>query len=243
MRLLILLFCLTVLTNCDANNTITTDGNSDANNFTNDTTHIKSDSIKHYLALGDSYTIAESVESSKSFPAQLRDCLNETPEMDVDLEIIAATGWTTRDLIDAVEKGAKRTTYDLVTLLIGVNNQYQGKSFRIYENEFTNLLERAIKLAKNNKSNVIVVSIPDYAYTPFGYNGNDNKISKEIDKYNNFAMVTATTYGVNFVNITDITRQGLIDTELVAKDGLHPSGKAYEKFVERICPKAKAIIK
>mgnify|MGYP000259411561 FL=1 len=201
------------------------------------------DSVQHYLALGDSYTIAHSVESSKSFPAQLRDCLIKTPETDLELEIIAATGWTTGDLINALEKGSKRATYNLVTLLIGVNNQYQGKPFSIYKNEFSDLLDRAIKLANNNKNNVIVVSIPDYAYTPFGQDTNPNKISKEIDEYNNYAKVTATARGITFVNITDITREGLKDSELVANDNLHPSGKAYKKFAEKICPQASVIIK
>lgn len=242
MRVFQLIFCLIVFTNCDANNTIITDKNSDAVNFEKDTTIIASDSVKYYLALGDSYTIAESVVSSKSFPAQLRDCLIETPELDLDLEIIAATGWTTGDLIDALERGSERTTYDLVTLLIGVNNQYQGNSFNIYKNEFTDLLERAIKLANNNKDNVIVVSIPDYAYTPFGQDSNPKQISKEIDEYNNYAKVIAGNYGVTFVNITEITRDGLKDPELVANDDLHPSGKAYKKIAEKICNLASTII-
>ncbi|MET2984735.1 SGNH/GDSL hydrolase family protein [Aureibaculum conchae] len=242
MRLIILLFCLSTLTNCDANNIIT-DINSNSTNINNDTTSITSDSIKHYLALGDSYTIAQSVASNRSFPAQLRDCLIETPKIDLELEIIAATGWTTGDLIAAIEKGPKRATYNLVTLLIGVNNQYQGKPFTVYKREFTDLLEQSIKLANNNKNNVVVVSIPDYAYTPFGQNSNPKKISKEIDKYNTYAEATANTFGVTFVNITDITREGLKDPELVANDNLHPSGKAYKKFAEKICPTASSILK
>jgi len=233
---------LTILTNCDANNTLITERNTDFVNFEKDSVDIASDSIIHYLALGDSYTVGQSVATSKSFPAQLRDCLKETPDLELNLEIIAATGWTTSDLIDALEKGSERTNYDLVTLLIGVNNQYQGKPFSLFENEFNNLLERAIKLANNDTNKVIVISIPDYAYTPFGQNGNPQKISKEIDEYNNYAKVTAGTMGVSFINITEITREGLKDPELVANDDLHPSGKAYGKFVEKICPQASVII-
>ncbi len=240
MRTIQLLFYLIVFTNCTAEGNLV---KSIPITTTVDSIIKPIDSVKHYLALGDSYTIAQSVVSNKSFPAQLRDCLKKTPELDLDLEIIAATGWTTSDLIEALDKGSERSTYNLVTLLIGVNNQYQGKSFSIYENEFTDLLERAIKLANNDKNNVIVVSIPDYAYTPFGQDTNPKKISKEIDDYNDYAKVTATTKGVTFINITDITREGLKDPELVANDDLHPSGKAYQKFAEKICPQASAIIK
>ncbi|MEZ4969406.1 MAG: GDSL-type esterase/lipase family protein [Flavobacteriaceae bacterium] len=128
------------------------------------------------------------------------------------------------------------SSYDLVSLLIGVNNQYQGKPFGVYTQEFPLLLERAISLAYGNPKNVVVISIPDYAYTPFGEGRNTDKISKEIDEYNAFAEATALQKGVPFVNITDITRDGLVVPELVAGDGLHPSGVAYKRFVDEIYP-------
>lgn len=128
----------------------------------------------------------------------------------------------------------------MVTLLIGVNNQYQNKPFSLYEQEFPELVNIAIEKAKGNKNNVIVVSIPDYAYTPFG-NGNTT-ISAQIDIYNAFAENYCIQNNITFVNITDITREGLAQPTLVANDGLHPSDLAYFRFVERIFPKAKVIL-
>lgn len=188
------------------------------------------------LALGDSYTIGESVCKSCRYPEQLKDRLKQEFDAKFKLKIIAQTGWTTSNLINAIESENPPKDYDLVTLLIGVNNQYQGNSFDVYKNEFIELVNRATQFAKGNKANVIVVSIPDYAYTPFG-NGNQN-ISKEIDKYNDFAMKHCSINNITYVNITDITRKGLEDSNLVAQDGLHPSKLAYTKFVNRILPYA-----
>src|SRR5690606_6336783 len=123
----------------------------------------------------------------------------------------------------------------LVTLLIGVNNQYQNKHFSLYETEFPELVATAITKAKGDKNKVIVVSIPDYAFTPFGQNnGNPTNISQQLDQYNAFAQNFCEQNNITFVNITDITREGLNNPELVASDGLHPSELAYTKFVERI---------
>ncbi|MDY7394167.1 SGNH/GDSL hydrolase family protein [Aureibaculum sp. 2210JD6-5] len=257
MRLIKFLFFLVFFSQCSAEDTLVVENDditfendstaiiSDTTSTTSlDTTNTMSNSTKFYLALGDSYTVAESVDSSESFPAQLVKCLKENHDLQLDLEIIATTGWTTGDLLKAIDYGTKRSTYDFVTLLIGVNNQYQGKSFDIYKREFTSLLEKSIKMANNKKKNVIVISIPDYAYTPFGQgNSNSGAISKEIDEYNHYAEKTAKANDVKFINITDITRKGLQDKELVASDGLHPSGKAYKQFVERICPAATSIVK
>ena len=188
------------------------------------------------LSLGDSYTIGESVCTSCRFPEQLKDSLNNkfNTENHFKLNIIAQTGWTTTNLINAIDSQTLDKDYDLVTLLIGVNNQYQRKPFSIYETEFPQLLNTSINLAKGDKSNVIVVSIPDYAYTPYG-RGNTN-ISNEIDMYNTFAKNYCLQNEITFVNITDITRLGLINTDLVASDGLHPSTLAYSFFVGRILP-------
>lgn len=197
-----------------------------------------------YIALGDSYTIGQSVCVSCRFPEQLKKNLETTiPSLLVDLKIIAQTGWTTSNLINAIKEQQPTNNYNLVTLLIGVNNQYQNREFSIYEREFPQLAQTAISLAKGNKDNVIVVSIPDYAYTPFGQQfGTPTKISTEIDRYNAFAKSYCEANGITFINITDITRQGLKETYLVAIDGLHPSEKTYSLFVDRIAPKAKAII-
>ena len=189
-----------------------------------------------YLALGDSYTIGESVAVKKSFPKQLEKRLEDDLKVKIQTTILAKTGWRTDNLLDAIDDAELKSSYDFVTLLIGVNNQYQGVSFSKYEDEFPMLLAHAIKLANNDPNRVIVVSIPDWAFTPFGQNRDRQKISHEIDTYNDFAEKTAEDSDVHFVHITDITREGLERPELVANDGLHPSGDAYKLFVERITP-------
>lgn len=192
------------------------------------------------LSLGDSYTIGESVCTSCRFPVQLKDSIAKQlhSEDAISVQVIATTGWTTTQLKNAVASANLTNQFDLVTLLIGVNNQYQNKPFTLYEQEFPELLQTAINLANGDVKKVVVVSIPDYAFTPFGQNRpNPALISQQIDAYNNFAQQTATNRGVAFVNITDITRLGLQQPNLVASDGLHPSSLAYTKFVERILPK------
>ncbi|MDF4203971.1 SGNH/GDSL hydrolase family protein [Maribacter sp. SA7] len=191
--------------------------------------------IINYLALGDSYTVGESVAFEDSFPAQLSSRIEENQNRLVNTTVIAQTGWRTDQLIASIGN-RESADYNLVTLLIGVNNQFQSRPFSQYETEFTELLNKAISLAGNDSNKVIVLSIPDYYYTPYGQNNGDKQISTELDRYNNFAKSTAKTKGVTFLDITDITRRGLDETELVANDGLHPSGLAYEKFVERLYP-------
>ena len=193
------------------------------------------------LSLGDSYTIGQSVCETCRFPEQLKDSLSRRLPMaqTFDLNVIATTGWTTTNLIAAIAEENPSNDYDLVTLLIGVNNQYQGKPFSLYEEEFPQLVSLATSFGGGDKSNVIVVSIPDYAYTPFGQgNSNPQIISDEIDAYNTFAQQYCEQNEITFINITDITRNGLTNPELVASDGLHPSEIAYSKFVERLIPQA-----
>ncbi|MDR7369556.1 SGNH/GDSL hydrolase family protein [Flavobacterium aquidurense] len=197
-----------------------------------------------YLALGDSYTIGQSVCETCRFPEQLKSNLKAVfPQSAFSLKIIATTGWTTTNLISAINTQKPESNYDLVTLLIGVNNQYQGRDFSIYEKEFPELVAKAITLAKGDKKNVIVLSIPDYAYTPFGKTTmNQETISNEINKYNSFAENYCTMNNVAFVSITDITRQGLNNPGLVTTDGLHPSELAYKMFVERMLSKVKMVL-
>jgi acyl-CoA thioesterase I len=192
-----------------------------------------------YLALGDSYTIGQSVCETCRFPIQLQDSIKKYMNFNdvFSTQIIAQTGWTTTNLKSAITTANPSSNFDLVTLLIGVNNQYQNAPFSLYEQEFPELVNQAISFAKGNKQNVIVVSIPDYAYTPFG-NGSVS-ISNGIDLYTTFAESYCATNNITFINITDITRLGLVQTNLVATDGLHPSELAYTKFVERILPLAK----
>ena len=197
-----------------------------------------------YLALGDSYTKGEAVCDACKFPSQLQDSLQNylNSNEEISLKVIAQTGWTTTNLKSAIANENLTATYDLVTLLIGVNNQYQNKPFSIYEQEFPELLNTAITLAKGDLNRVIVVSIPDYAYTLIGLGGNEDLISSQIDQYNLFAKNHTESLGVTFVNITDITRQGLLNPALVAYDNLHPSELAYTKFVERLLPIVKTTL-
>lgn len=195
-----------------------------------------------YLALGDSYTIGQSVCETCRFPIQLKDSIGKYLNANdtFQVKIIATTGWTTSDLKGAIAGDSSGNNYDLVTLLIGVNNQYQHKPFSLYEQEFPDLVATAIQKAKGDKNNLIVVSIPDYAFTPFGQGS--NTISEGVFQYNEFAKNYCLANNITFVYITDITRQGLLEPNLVASDGLHPSALAYAQFVARILPHARTKI-
>lgn len=190
------------------------------------------------LSLGDSYTIGQSVCATCRFPEQLKDSLaNRFDNTEWDLDVIAQTGWTTTNLLSAIASANLSEDYDLVTLLIGVNNQYQNKPFSLYVSEFPQLVNKSIEAAQGDLSKVIVVSIPDYAYTPFGQGqSNPGLISSELDDYNDFAEEYCNQQGISYVYITDITREGLDNPDLVASDNLHPSTTAYTRFVERLLP-------
>ena len=186
-----------------------------------------------FLALGDSYTIGESVAAQERWPVQLADALRKKGVPCSDPQIIATTGWRTDDLKHAIEKAKLKPEYTLVSLLIGVNNYYQGKSAESYAAEFEELLRTAIALAGGDKSRVFVVSIPDYGYTPFGKE-KQQTISAGIDAFNAVNKSIAQKLGVRYIYITDISRKGLIEPNLVATDGLHPSGKMYSAWIERM---------
>ncbi|MFN9862338.1 MAG: SGNH/GDSL hydrolase family protein [Bacteroidota bacterium] len=188
---------------------------------------------KKYLALGDSYTIGESVSEAERWPNQLRESLSKKGDAIGKPTIIATTGWRTDNLKNAMNIAQLKPEYDLVSLLIGVNNQYQGKSSDQYAIEFEDLLKTAIHLAKGRKENVFVVSIPDYGFTPFG-KPNQETITKAIDLFNEINARITYKYKVQYFNITEISRDGLTDPSLVAGDGLHPSGKMYAQWVELI---------
>ncbi len=186
----------------------------------------------HFLALGDSYTIGQSVNISDRWPIQFADRLTTKGFNIQETKIIAQTGWRTDDLKNAINQQQPLTGYNLVSLLIGVNNQYQGGSIEKYTTEFEDLLKTAINLAGNIPQHVFVLSIPDYAYTPFG-NGNVN-ISNQIDQFNAVNNDITENYNVKYINITPISRYGVMQPNLVASDGLHPSGKMYELWVDEI---------
>lgn len=200
-----------------------------------DTTTPPDTRVLKILALGDSYTKGESVCSTCNFPTQVRDSINARRGNGLsEVQIIAQIGWTTPQLKNAINQTNPPNTFDLVTLLIGVNNQYQNMPFSFYENDFPELVQKAIEKAGGNRNKVVVLSIPDYAFTPFG-NGNTS-ISAALQTYNQFASDYCASQQISFVYITDITQLGLQQPALVAQDGLHPSTLAYTRFVERLLP-------
>jgi len=190
------------------------------------------DGVK-FLALGDSYTIGESVDARQRWPVQLATALRKKGITCSDPIIIATTGWRTDDLKNAIQHAHLKPEYTLVSLLIGVNNYYQGKSAESYAPEFEELLHTAIHLAGGIKSHVFVLSIPDYGYTPFGKE-KQAEISQGIDAFNAVNKTIAGRLGITYINITDISRHGFTEPDLVAGDGLHPSGKMYTAWVARI---------
>lgn len=192
-----------------------------------------------YLALGDSYTIGEAVEPSESFPYQLVELLKAKAIQFENPKVIAKTGWTTDELRHAIQQEQINETFDLVTLLIGVNNQYRGYSQETYRKEFAELLEIAIGYAGGDKNKVYVVSIPDWGVTEFAKNsGRDLKmISKEIDAFNEINRQETEANHVTYVDITPISRQAVKKPNLIAGDGLHPSGKMYAEWTKLIAEK------
>jgi lysophospholipase L1-like esterase len=189
-----------------------------------------------YLALGDSYTIGESVAQDQRWPVLLADSLRSRNIAVAKPDIIAQTGWTTADLQEAIERENPHSNYDLVSLLIGVNNQYQGLDFNQFEREFKELLNQAISFAGNNPQNVFAVSIPNYGVTPFGQEKNPDSVAKELSRYNKTARQIAQNNGITFINITPISEDALDNPELTANDNLHPSGKMYRQWVSKMLP-------
>jgi len=185
------------------------------------------------LALGDSYTIGESVPPVESWPEQFIDELRDLGVEAEEPDIIAETGWTTQFLISAIEnRDPQPGDYNLVSLLIGVNNQYRGQDIELYEPQFRQLLETALSLAGGNANHVFVLSIPDYSYTPS--HSSAEGVSEAIDAYNAINRRVSEEMGVPYVDITFISRQGLERPGLVASDDLHPSVRQYKEWVGEI---------
>ena len=191
-----------------------------------------------YLALGDSYTIGEGVPVYESFPYQVVQMLRNAGHQFAAPEIVAKTGWTTDELSAGISSTKFLARYDLVTLLIGVNNQYRGRSIDEYAAQFEELLKLAIQFAGDEVTHVIVLSIPDWGATPFAVNADRDKIAREIDNYNSVNKRVAAKYGVHYIDITPGTRNA--NNEMLAADKLHPSGKEYCRWameVMEICDK------
>jgi lysophospholipase L1-like esterase len=188
----------------------------------------------NYLALGDSYTIGEKVNSAENFPNQVRYILDQKGFVFHEPKIIAQTGWTTDELQLAIDKEKTTCCYDFVTLLIGVNNQFRGRQTAEYISEFESLLQQAIRFADGNASHVIVLSIPDWGFTPFAAGRNREQITREIDIYNKANKEVADRYHVHYLDITSGTRKAAEDPSLLTDDGLHPSAKEYAKWADLV---------
>ncbi|KXX71791.1 GDSL-type esterase/lipase family protein [Flammeovirga sp. SJP92] len=228
---LILLLGL-LLCSCSDDPEITTNTTQNIYNATADTSAFKvPDRALDMLALGDSYTIGASVSKEYRWNEQLKEELEYRKYNINEITYIAQTGWTTKNLIDAIDRTSTKEEYDIVTLLIGVNNQYQRIDIEVFRTEYNQLLQTAINFAGGDPSKVIVLSIPDYGYT---YTIPSTAITQEIDLYNSIKeSITRRNY-VAFHNITSFTRQVKERPELVASDGLHPSGALYKLWVDDI---------
>jgi lysophospholipase L1-like esterase len=190
--------------------------------------------VYNYLALGDSYTIGESVPLHKNFPYQVVQLLRKKEFNFNAPEIIAKTGWTTDELQEAMSKVTLLSKYDFVSLLIGVNNQYRGRDAIEYKQQYEEILKKAIELANGKKEHVIIVSIPDYAVTPHAETMDTEKISREIEVFNSINKALSIQYKVQYVDITAGSKSAKNDSSLIAQDGLHPSEKQYSVWAKKI---------
>ncbi len=189
-----------------------------------------------YLALGDSYTIGESVTVAERWPVQLVAALRAQGINIADPEIVAKTGWTTSELAAGIVEAEPQGPYDLVSLLIGVNNQYRGLSEEQYREQFVDLLETAVTLTDNKVDRVFVVSIPDWGVAPFGQQRDGQAISAAIDAFNAINREETESRGIVYIDITPNSRQAADNRTLIADDGLHPSGEMYRQWVEQMQP-------
>jgi lysophospholipase L1-like esterase len=224
---------ITTFTGCRANSATPV-----ITNMTNKDTPVKAinNNTLTYLALGDSYTIGESVPADQAYPNLLASELTAQKYPVSSPQIIAATGWTTDELISAISRsGITDKKFDFVTLLIGVNDQYQQLSQDNYRIKFQQALNTAIKFADGNKNRVFVLSIPDWGVTPFGA-GHDNVIGPQIDQFNAINKHISEDADVNYLDITPISRRAANEPDLIASDGLHPSGKMYAMWVSLLAP-------
>lgn len=189
-----------------------------------------------FLALGDSYTIGQSVPVEGRWPVQMAARLGEEDRPVEDPEIIARTGWTTGELSMAMDARDPQGPYEVVSLLIGVNDQFRGGAPGPYRGNFRAILDRAIDLAGGAPCRVVVLSIPDYGATPFGQARDPGAIGDDIDAFNVVNREETDDAGAEYVDVTAISRRGVDEPALVANDGLHPSGAQYALWVEAARP-------
>lgn len=196
-----------------------------------------------FLALGDSYTIGEAVPESERWPVLVATELRKQGVKLQDPQIIARTGWTTDELDDAIDAARPQGSFDLVTLLIGVNDQYRARDAEAYRAAFSKLLNRAVGFAGQVASRVIVVSIPDWGVTPFATGRDRTAISTAIERYNAANRDETAKAGAHYVDVTSSSREAAGDRSLLTTDGLHPSGKMYENWSRLVAPFATRILK
>ena len=196
-----------------------------------------------FLALGDSYTVGEQVPLHHSFPYLCTQLLRDRGIAMAAPEIVAVTGYTTDELNTLIAETRLLPPYDLVTLLIGVNNQYRGRSAASFQPEFEQLLQQAITFSGNRKKHVVVLSIPDWGVTPFGASKDPVKIAEEIDQYNSVCAAVALEAGIHFINITENQRADGALEAFLASDQLHPSGKEYAKWARELADYAEPLFK
>ncbi|HEY4149291.1 MAG TPA: GDSL-type esterase/lipase family protein [Chitinophagaceae bacterium] len=199
----------------------------------------------NYLALGDSYTIGQSVAVSDRYPEQASGLLRGEGLHVQDPEIIAVTGWTTQDLLNGLKSkmtASPNAVYSMVTLLIGVNNQYQGRSLDEYKTQFTQLLQESIQLAGNRVQHVVVLSVPDYSVTPFASTLNKAVVASQVDLFNVANKAISLQYGVQYLDVTTASREAANDPTLIAGDGLHFSGKEYRVWSSMLAPLLKQAV-
>lgn len=195
-----------------------------------------------FLALGDSYTIGEGVPPTERWPVHLAKLLRERGIDVGEPAIIARTGWTTDELSAAMDQADPRGPFDLVSLLIGVNNQYRGRSEAEYREQFRALLRRAIALAGGRPGRVLVLSIPDWGVTPFAQGRDRAQIATEIDRFNAANREIARELGARYVDVTPVSRREGADADWLAPDGLHPSGRMYAEWARLALPEAQAAL-
>lgn len=183
-----------------------------------------------FLALGDSHTIGEAVEHAQSWPLQLAALLRGRGVAVDDPVIVAKTGWTTAELMEGIDEAQPEGVFDLVSLLVGVNDQYRERDAEEYRKEFGTLLDRAIRLAGGEKSRVVVLSIPDWGATPYAEGKDRGKVAEEIDRFNEINRKEAGVAGVHYLDITGVSREAANDPALLAEDGLHPSGRMHARW-------------
>lgn len=196
-----------------------------------------------YLSLGDSYTIGERVAENERWSVQLSEMLRKEGVKIGTPEIIARTGWTTAELAEGIKNKNPKGPYNLVSLLIGVNNQYRGQSLERYRTELQDLLQQAIGFAGGNIQRVFMLSTPDWGVTPFASGSDTKKIASEIDAFNEVAQQECEKLGIAFIDITTLSRTAQNDASMITYDQLHFSGKMYRQWAEKALPTVRRLLK